>query len=1095
MVRIKMKKLLIIFLVILCFGFYNTSYAVELDSDSDDYIDLGYMPLDEAWTFAAGWTVTADCDMADYDLDSLDRLEFYDSGIYIDGGTDGYLDIDADTLVRFYGPVDFTDEDITSLDKLEFYDSGMYIDGGTDGVLALVSDGTFAIDTADWDISTAGAMTNMSFDANGTGNAITNINAADHADEDWGMLSTTTGAFTVEDFALNADADAGDVDIKSLDLLEGVDTGQYIDLGNTNQIVISCDGAGTPFSTPDIDITGTTYFDADSGFVLDASIAFGDAGVFIESDDDGYLDLDADVGIRFNGTMTTGSTYDATIATTTAGGETGIYSYPTHGTNALTGELIAVRGSARVDTIDSSSGTVMGGKFQAGNMGTGTDLSVVRGVYSEVVNKIPSGATTWSYARGFEANMDLDQGSSGNENTITNAYMFYGNYNLPTEDNYSTVTNGYGIYVSNEAVGGTGQTLDAAFLATDVNMGVAGWDYGIDFDSIGANGFGTADIRGNNGETIDNNTDGTWTFNGIIDLGDSDMTSLDKLEFYDSGMYIDGGTDGVLTIVTDGTLAIDTADWDISTTGAITGVAFDANGTGNTLTNVNVGDLVDEDFGDFTKSTTFTLDTGVVADNEIDYTAVTLADFDYQANWKVFYSDGSGDVQELAVGADGTYFQGGGASTIPEFTVPYMTDFNNENTWKVWYSDTSGDLAELALGADNTLMFSTGASGVPEMRAAVYSDITAFSEANLYTILSDVALFLEDVVDDTTPQLGGDLDLNSKNLDFPTTANISDCLDEDTMASDSATMLATQQSIKAYTDTTLFTMGATVQSITDEDATPDVSNAATGLNNIYQTANTAATTILNFDDGDDEDEFADGDFFILIVDDASTTIDFSANAEIEGNAGVDYTGSASQITYIIFLYESARWNAINLQAGYSTPTTLALSSINMTGGELILPVSDDPDVGTSGEISHDTDGWLRIYDNSLQKGLPIDENISTTIIQPDDADQADDIPIWCNFSGMSLEIHTIYAMSDADNADFTLVSCPYADFNDETTIEAITITTDSTGVYTYTIGAGDGTDIDEGTIPTGECIVFDPSADDLEFVTVTILGYYVGDVN
>ena len=59
---------------------------------------------------------------------------------------------------------------------------------------------------------------------------------------------------------------------------------------------------------------------------------------------------------------------------------------------------------------------------------------------------------------------------------------------------------------------------------------------------------------------------------------------------------------------------------------------------------------------------------------------------------------------------------------------------------------------------------------------------------------------ISDIVEDTSPQLGGDLDLNSNSLDFPTTANISDCKDEDDMASNSATMLATQQSIKAYAD-------------------------------------------------------------------------------------------------------------------------------------------------------------------------------------------------------------------------------------------------------------------------------------------------------
>jgi predicted transcriptional regulator len=41
---------------------------------------------------------------------------------------------------------------------------------------------------------------------------------------------------------------------------------------------------------------------------------------------------------------------------------------------------------------------------------------------------------------------------------------------------------------------------------------------------------------------------------------------------------------------------------------------------------------------------------------------------------------------------------------------------------------------------------------------------------------------ISNVVEDTTPQLGGDLDMNGKGIDFPTTANITDCLDEDNMA-------------------------------------------------------------------------------------------------------------------------------------------------------------------------------------------------------------------------------------------------------------------------------------------------------------------------
>jgi len=67
---------------------------------------------------------------------------------------------------------------------------------------------------------------------------------------------------------------------------------------------------------------------------------------------------------------------------------------------------------------------------------------------------------------------------------------------------------------------------------------------------------------------------------------------------------------------------------------------------------------------------------------------------------------------------------------------------------------------------------------------------------------ASVTAGIGNLVEDTTPQLGGDLDMNSNSIDFPSTANISDVKDEDNMASDSATMLATQQSIKAYVDTT-----------------------------------------------------------------------------------------------------------------------------------------------------------------------------------------------------------------------------------------------------------------------------------------------------
>jgi hypothetical protein len=65
-----------------------------------------------------------------------------------------------------------------------------------------------------------------------------------------------------------------------------------------------------------------------------------------------------------------------------------------------------------------------------------------------------------------------------------------------------------------------------------------------------------------------------------------------------------------------------------------------------------------------------TIGTGAVADAEIDYANVTLADFDYQTADSVFYSDGSGDVQEVTLGASGTYLKSQGTGSAPTWDTP-----------------------------------------------------------------------------------------------------------------------------------------------------------------------------------------------------------------------------------------------------------------------------------------------------------------------------------------------------------------------------------------------------------------------------------------
>ena len=125
-----------------------------------------------------------------------------------------------------------------------------------------------------------------------------------------------------------------------------------------------------------------------------------------------------------------------------------------------------------------------------------------------------------------------------------------------------------------------------------------------------------------------------------------------------------------------------------------------------------------------------------------------------------------------------------------DITETEMIEYND------WYAH-GGDIVECSVGGDSpSWVFYTPQEGwftwIKDENKLYRYDGASWAE---------FAGGLSNILEDTTPQLGGDLDLNGKNIDFPTVANISDVKDEDDMASDSATMLATQQSIKAYVDT------------------------------------------------------------------------------------------------------------------------------------------------------------------------------------------------------------------------------------------------------------------------------------------------------
>jgi hypothetical protein len=84
-------------------------------------------------------------------------------------------------------------------------------------------------------------------------------------------------------------------------------------------------------------------------------------------------------------------------------------------------------------------------------------------------------------------------------------------------------------------------------------------------------------------------------------------------------------------------------------------------------------------------------------------------------NWKALYTNGSGTVTELALGADGTTLVGNGTSSAPTFGN--LTDLKGGND-KVLFTNSSGVLTELAIGATGTYLKSAGTTSDPTWATA-----------------------------------------------------------------------------------------------------------------------------------------------------------------------------------------------------------------------------------------------------------------------------------------------------------------------------------------------------------------------------------------
>lgn len=277
-----------------------------------------------------------------------------------------------------------------------------------------------------------------------------------------------------------------------------------------------------------------------------------------------------------------------------------------------------------------------------------------------------------------------------------------------------------------------GSTFGATIVTGDLTFDASGVatvdESGVDHDSLanfvsnehldwtadlGAVNIHTGNYADTNTDTQDLSYDAGTDVISLVDGGSIDISEVDT----DTNLTQEEVDDFVNFLIKDA----DSVHTRITITYDDTNDAFD----------FVVDDMNDDvpDAGDFGAATDLdangALNTGSVSDNEIDYANVTLADFDYQTAWRVFYSNTDGDVTELALGADGTYLKSNGAAAAPTFEAPAgsgdITDV---------FDCATGDCKTLTVGTDEYLTYGTGYVDANRFAGVTTVDATEFGYLN-----------------------------------------------------------------------------------------------------------------------------------------------------------------------------------------------------------------------------------------------------------------------------------------------------------------------------------------------------------------------------
>ena len=455
---------------------------------------------------------------------SSTELDLLDGGITLDELTDSGT-LTATTVDINGGNIDGTAIGASTPS------SGAFTTLSSTGITTL-GDGsaTVAIDSSDWDISTTGALTGISFDANGAGNSITNIDNADLTNSD---VTITAGTGLAGGGLVSL---GGSVTLTSI-------LGDSIENGEITADTIDFDSIADALT-----LDAETTISAASALNLlignNVTLTTTGTGVITASD------VEADSVAL--GTDTTG-TYVATVAD--AGNSTVSISGSGSEDAAVTIDVVDV------NCTDCLNATEIEDIFvsNTGDAIAGT-LDIAAAIGGTTSDNAGQYTVTNSSSSGTQNGLVIDNAAS----TGTTESLLV----LDNSDTDTAVTTAFQIV---DAGGGFTNLFDVdGTLISEAEFTVL--DGGITYGELTDSGTLTAGTVDINGGAIDGTAIGATTPS--------------------SGAFTTLSSTGVTTLG-DGsaTVAIDSSDWDISTTGALTGISFDANGAGNSITNIDNADL------------------------------------------------------------------------------------------------------------------------------------------------------------------------------------------------------------------------------------------------------------------------------------------------------------------------------------------------------------------------------------------------------------------------------------------------------------------------------------------------------------------------